>query len=73
MKTTILFIISSFLTILFAYSDHSKLKFAEDLSNTYIINTDHLEKWDDHLHYSSKGQIDLGTKFGEKIIELLKN
>ena len=45
----------------------------EEVTNTYIIETDTFEKWDDNLHYSSNGQVELGTRFGKIIAEILKN
>lgn len=52
---------------------NAQIRISEELANTYIIDTDNLEKWNDNLHYSSDGQIELGVKFGEKITEILKN
>ena len=51
---------------------NSQIRISEELSSTYLIDTDNLEKWKDHLHYSSFGQIELGAKFGKKIFEILK-
>lgn len=51
----------------------AQMRISQELPNTYVIDTDDLEKWEDDLHYSSKGQIKLGVKFGEKLTELLKN
>lgn len=41
-------------------------------NGAFLIDTDALLKWDDSLHYSSKGQIDLGKAFGEKLVNILK-
>ncbi len=43
------------------------------LPRTFLINTDNLEKWDDEVHYSSAGQLELGRKFGEVVADLLRN
>ena len=51
----------------------AQIRISDELSNTYIIDTDNLEKWNDNLHYSSNGQINLGVKFGEKVYEIWKN
>lgn len=43
-----------------------------NLSNTFLIETDDLEKWDDDVHYSSNGQLELGRRFGEHLIVILE-
>jgi hypothetical protein len=48
------------------------MRISQELPNTYLIDTDDLEKWEDDLHYSSNGQIDLGVKFGEMLTEHIK-
>lgn len=50
---------------------NAQKRISEELTNTYIVETDNIEKWEDNLHYSSNGQIDLGTRFGKIIIEIL--
>jgi hypothetical protein len=50
----------------------AQMRISQELPNTYLIDTDDLEKWEDDLHYSSNGQIDLGVKFGEKLTEHIK-
>lgn len=52
---------------------NAQVQISKEISNTYIIDTDNIEKWDDKLHYSSNGQIELGKKFGEKLTEVMKN
>ena len=52
---------------------NAQIRISKVIPNTYIIDTDDLEKWKDNLHYSSNGQLDLGIKFGKKITEILKN
>ena len=49
----------------------SQLRIAETLEQTYAISTDDVEKWDDNLHYSSEGQLELGRRFGYQLIEIL--
>lgn len=50
----------------------AQMRITQELPNTYLIDTDDLEKWDDDLHYSSNGQINLGIKFGEKLTEQIE-
>ncbi len=50
----------------------AQMRISQELPNTYLIDTDDLEKWEDDLHYSSNGQIDLGVKFGEMLTEHIK-
>lgn len=45
---------------------------AKDLPFVYIVETDDLEKLKDNLHYNSAGQLELGQRFGRKLIQLLK-
>ena len=45
---------------------------AAELPNTYMITTEGIAKRDDNLHYNTEGQIELGRRFGEKLVELLK-
>lgn len=47
-------------------------KIAAKVPNTWLIKTAGLEKNDDCLHYSSKGQIGLGERFGEELVKVLK-
>lgn len=47
-------------------------RISEEVRNTYLIDTENLEKWSDDVHYSSVGQIELGRLFGKKIVELLQ-
>ena len=42
------------------------------IPHTYMVNTDGLEKRQDSLHYSSQGQWELGKKFGNVLVDLLK-
>jgi len=42
-------------------------------ANTFLIETDDLEKWDDEVHYSSKGQLELGRRFGEQLVMIIEN
>lgn len=47
----------------------AQIRITQELPNTYLIDTDDLEKWEDDLHYSSSGLINLGVKFGKKLTE----
>lgn len=40
--------------------------------NVYLIDIDDVEKWTDDLHYSTDGSLELGKRFGRKIVELFK-
>lgn len=42
-----------------------------NIMNTFLINTDDLEKRADNVHYSTEGQLTLGRRFGEKLIEVM--
>ncbi len=35
------------------------------IPNTVVISTEGLRKWEDHVHYSSQGQLELGRRFAE--------
>lgn len=50
----------------------AQFKTIEKIKNTFLISTDNLDKWGDNLHYSSKGQLELGERFGEKLVEIIK-
>ncbi|MUU77208.1 sialate O-acetylesterase [Winogradskyella endarachnes] len=41
------------------------------ITNTYLIDTDNLEKLNDNIHYSTQGQLDLGKAFGTTVNELI--
>lgn len=45
----------------------------ENVKNTYLIEADDLEKWADNLHFSSKGQLEFGKRFGEQLTEIIQN
>ena len=49
----------------------SQIKINEDLPNTYLIETEGLEKWEDRVHYSTNGQLELGNRFAERLAEIL--
>ncbi len=60
-----------------AYPARQQVRRAQDsvvatVSNTVLVRTDDLDKWDDHLHYSSVGQQELGRRFGFQVVPLLK-
>ena len=42
------------------------------MPNTILVNTDELEKWDDDVHYSSSGILQLGRLFGEALTDILQ-
>lgn len=44
---------------------------AQKLPEVYAFETEGLEKWKDNLHYNSQGQLDLGERYGEILIEVL--
>jgi len=48
-------------------------RIVNDVANTFLIETDDLEKWDDEVHYSSNGQLDLGRRYGEQLIMIMEN
>lgn len=50
----------------------AQLKVAQEVKNVYLIETDDLSKWDDHVHYDTRGQLELGKRMGEKLIEVLE-
>lgn len=50
----------------------AQIQISQELPNTYLIHTDGLEKWEDKVHYSSKGQLELGTRFATKLKVLLQ-
>ena len=43
----------------------------QQLPQTILIDTDSLEKWDDDVHYSSAGILELGYLFGEALADVL--
>lgn len=42
------------------------------MPGTTLINTDELEKWEDDVHYSSAGQLELGRLYGKALTDLLR-
>lgn len=52
--------------------NRAQVKTAEKIKNTFLISTDNLEKWGDNLHYSSQGQLELGERFGKKLVEVIR-
>ena len=50
----------------------AQVQIAKELSNVFLIETDDLSKLEDDLHYDSEGQLLLGERFGEKLVEHLK-
>lgn len=49
----------------------SQRSIAKDIANTYLVETDGLEKRSDSLHYSSKGLLGLGHRFGKIIVKVI--
>lgn len=47
-------------------------KIEKDVENVYLVKTSDLDKWDDEIHYSTKGQLVLGERFGEKLKEIIR-
>ncbi|MDC1105180.1 sialate O-acetylesterase [Prolixibacteraceae bacterium] len=45
---------------------------AKDMPNVFVIETSDLPKMKDQVHYDSKGQMDLGRRFGQQIEKILK-
>ena len=43
------------------------------IPGTILINTDDLEKYEDEVHYSTAGQLELGRRFGRALAALLQN
>ncbi|QZE14825.1 sialate O-acetylesterase [Halosquirtibacter laminarini] len=50
---------------------HSQRELAKNLPNVFTIETSDLPKYNDGVHYNSKGQMALGRRFGEEIIKLI--
>lgn len=48
-------------------------KIAEELEDVFLIETSELDKWDDNVHYSTSGQLDLGDKFGKKLLQIIQD
>jgi len=49
----------------------SQRSIAKDIANAYLVETDGLEKRSDSLHYSSKGLLGLGHRFGKIIVKVI--
>ncbi|MGS2763002.1 sialate O-acetylesterase [Sinomicrobium sp. M5D2P9] len=47
-------------------------KIEKDVEHAYMISTEGLDKNQDELHYSSKGQIGLGHRFGKVLTDLIQ-
>lgn len=47
-------------------------KIAKELHNAFIIETDDLSKWEDNLHYDSDGLLEMGHRFGEQLVPILR-
>lgn len=46
---------------------------AAQMENVYMIDDNTLlEKWEDNVHYSTQGQIDLGKKFAAQLLEIIE-
>jgi hypothetical protein len=43
------------------------------ISNAYVISSEDCEGIEDHLHFSAAGYRELGKRYGEKMLTLLKN
>ncbi|WP_268036950.1 sialate O-acetylesterase [Algoriphagus sp. PAP.12] len=52
--------------------NRAQVKTSKKIKNTFLISTDNLDKLADNLHYSSQGQLELGERFGEKLLDILK-
>ncbi len=44
----------------------------DHVQDTYLVDTEGLEKRSDSLHYSSLGQLELGHRFGKILVDLIK-
>jgi hypothetical protein len=53
--------------------NEAQLRIEKNVRNAYLIETDGIEKWNDKLHYSSTGQLELGRRFGLKLTEILRD
>ncbi|MEQ9443027.1 MAG: sialate O-acetylesterase [Cyclobacteriaceae bacterium] len=42
---------------------------ARTINNVWMIDTSDLGKWDDQVHYNTQGQLELGRRFGETLLE----
>lgn len=51
----------------------AQIRIANEDPNAFLIETDDLEKWEDNLHYSSKGLLELGRRYAKKLIEIEEN
>jgi hypothetical protein len=49
----------------------AQLKIDSEIPETYLIKTDDLPKVDDRVHYNTAGQLLLGKRMGEKLVEVL--
>ena len=45
---------------------------AKNIANTYVVDTDGLEKRSDSLHYSSEGLLGLGERFGKILVKIIE-
>ncbi|MEM9832823.1 MAG: sialate O-acetylesterase [Bacteroidota bacterium] len=44
-------------------------RIAGEMDYVRMVNTSDLKKWDDKVHYNSAGQLELGRRFGEALVE----
>ena len=44
-------------------------RIARELTNVWMIDTSDVGKWDDKVHYNSAGQLELGQRFGQTLVE----
>ncbi|MGD1892931.1 MAG: sialate O-acetylesterase [Cyclobacteriaceae bacterium] len=44
-------------------------RIAAEMGYVRMVNTSDLEKWNDEVHYNSVGQLELGRRFGQALVE----
>ena len=44
-------------------------RIANEMDHVRMIDTSDLEKWDDKVHYNSAGQLELGRRYGQALVE----
>jgi lysophospholipase L1-like esterase len=50
----------------------AQLRLSKELENVFLIETDDLSKLNDNLHYDTQGQLELGKRYGNVLIDILE-
>lgn len=52
--------------------NEAQQRIADEMEGVFMVETAGIEKHTDNLHYNTEGQLELGSRFAEKLLELIR-